>query len=575
MSDSPQDSYQPLSYVRPNQAYVCGRSSAACEHGPRADGSCPMSESTCTPKLKLKHMRAWVSAVLVLVVLLVLIIGVNPWTQGAIQSIAMDAGPLSSVHAGFTTQDGCTSCHSHANHQGFSWLASAFTSGDTSQKCVACHRFEGAPQSAHNLTKIKTAAYQSFNLQTTVACSSCHIEHKGTNTSLKLVSDQACASCHNPKVGNFAKDHPAFSNSFALAKPGVIFYDHAAHSQDYFVNPKHLNASGRDPKLAAMAKANCSTCHAVNPDNRELSLKSYDKVCAGCHQKQIKERELVLFEPERLTPAAAFALSLSSDGDEEINSAAMKKLWRNMATQGSSALHGLGTAEQFGGLSTELVRKTGATWARGGDLDTLDDPNQAGWSAGENSEGNPALFYRANTHTDPVLKAWFETLRLATVSKDAERRSLAKEAMTEFLDKQTGPGACGKCHAAGLRATSDGKSVPNWSYIITPDKSVSTSAKTTGFSKPYNHAKHLSLGDPGATCQTCHSFAADSSYPKYFTPKSVPPESYSSNFSRIDQQNCASCHRPGKVNDSCQLCHIYHSPQSLNVGFKLKELPSP
>ena len=575
MSDSPKDSYQPLNYVRPNQAFVCGRTSAVCEHGPLADGGCPMSEAPCKPKRRLKHMRVWVSGILVLVLLLTLIVGVNPWTSGAIQPMSVDAGPLSSVHAGFTTQDGCASCHISANHQGLSWLAMALKPGDTSQQCLTCHHFEGASKSAHNLTKISKDAYHSFNLQADVACASCHQEHRGSKTSLKQVSDQACTACHNPKIGNFAKDHPAFSVSFAAPKPGVIFYDHVAHNQDYFVNPKHLSGSGRDPKLAALAKSNCSTCHAVNPVTREIALKPYEKVCAGCHQKQIKERELVLFEPDHLTAAALFALNLPRDGDDEVNTKAMKKLWLNMASQGSAALNALGSPEQFSGLSSQLVRKTGAIWARAGDLDPLDDPAQAGWSAGENSEGNPALFYRANTHTDPVLKSWFQTLRLASTSKDEIRRSLAKEAMTEFLDKQTGPGACGKCHAAGLRANAESKAVPDWSYVGMGDKSTTIATKSSGYSKPYNHAKHLSLGDPGAMCQTCHVFSTDSSYPKYFTPKSVSSNTYSSNFNQIDQHSCASCHRPGKVNDSCQLCHLYHSPHSLNVDFKHKNVAVP
>lgn len=570
----PKDSYKPLNYVRPHQVFVCGRTGAACEHGPRADGTCPDTQAPCVPQRKLRHLRAWVSWGVSIVLLLVLIIGVHPWTPGAIQPMAMDAGPLSSVHAGFTSEGGCASCHANANHQGLTWLAKAFTSGDTSNQCASCHGFKGSSLSAHNLTQISKADYQSFNLKTGVACSSCHSEHKGSNTSLQKVSDQACYACHQSQLGRLSIAHPAFPASFAAARPGVIFYDHAAHSEDYFVNPKHLNGSGRDPKLAAMAKANCSTCHAVNPANRQISLQPYEKVCSGCHQKQIKERELVLFEPERLTAASAFALGLSRDGDEEVNNAAMKKLWRNMAGQGSLALKSLGANEQFNGLNSEVVRKVGTTWAKAGDLDPSDDTDKAGWSAGENSEGNPALFYRANTHTDPVLKAWFAALRNAASSKDEDRRILAKEAMTEFLDKQTGPGACGKCHAAGLRVNGENKPI-DWSYQRHADKRANSPTQTSVFSKPYDHAKHLSVSDPGASCQTCHVFASDSKYPKYFTPKPVASTEYSSNFSQINQQTCATCHRPGQVEDNCQLCHRYHGPHQLNVDFKHKDITNP
>ncbi len=601
MSDQDRPGYTPPTYVRPNQTYCCGRSGKGgkacwqgpsgsqcggasqcrparvgdrwecrrpklaggeCSEGPLPDGSCCQTLPPCTPKRSMRSKRGLVFIIAVLIVLLTLFVGVDPKLKSAVNPAAIDAGNLSSVHAGFTAEDGCASCHVNAPHQAGGWLLSAFGASDTSGKCVECHRFEGPAMRAHNVEKTKNPKYAGAAMQDQVSCASCHTEHKGSNVKLSQVDDTACAGCHKPAFDHFEKGHPAFSKNFSSSRPTNVFYDHAAHGQDYFVNPKHLKGAGRDAKLAAMAKSDCTTCHSVDDKTREMKMKTYDQVCAGCHQNQVKERELVLLQPEQLTAAASSMLNLPRDGDEEANTTALKKLWSGMAAEGRSALAKHVPEKLIAGLGNDVARKAGAAWSKGGDLEPLDDPAAPGWSAGENSEGNPSLFYRANKHTDPVLMAWMEHLRAGMKDKDADKRAMAKEAMAEFLDKQTGPGACGKCHAAGLRSVADGKPGSEWQYAAPSKPALPL----------YSHAKHLNVGNPGANCASCHQLDAGSKYPKYFTAKVVPANTYESNFAGIAKETCVSCHKEGKVDASCQTCHAYHPKHELNIGFKHKEL---
>lgn len=603
MSDQDRPGYRVDTYVRPNQPYCCGRSGTwgkscwqgpgangqcggtsecnpvrvgdrwecrrpksaggPCTEGPLPDGSCACTQPPCTPTRNLRSLRGAVSKIAALLLLLALIVGIDPSVKSFVNPAAIDAGHLSSVHAGFTRENGCASCHSNAPHQAGGWLLSAFKSSDVSEKCGDCHRFAGPAMLAHNLDHAKNAKYAGQAMDQ-VSCAGCHNEHKGADNKLSKVADTACASCHKPSFDNFQKGHPQFAPKYPYAKPGNVFYDHSAHSEDYFVNPKHTKGAGRDAKLAALAKSDCATCHAVDNKTREIKLKPFEKVCAGCHQNQVTERELVLLEPERLTVASSVLLGLSRDGDEDANLSALKNLWRAMAGEGQSALARLAPDGLVGGLTNEETRKAGAAWAAARDLPQADAP-ESGWFAGENSEGNPALFYRAGKHTDPVLQAWFKKLRAGLSDKDDEKRALAREAMAEFLDKQTGPGACGKCHSAGLRAVTNAKPGDEWKYAA---PAVSESAALT----KYSHAKHLNVADPSAGCSSCHKLSTSSTYPKYFTPKVVPVDSYQSNFAGIGKETCIECHQTGKVDSTCQTCHAYHAKHELNVGSAKKEV---
>jgi hypothetical protein len=606
MSDRGRFGHKSSAYERPNQPFLCGRggvwkkpcwqgpgaggqcggasecnparigdrwecrrpkrAGGTCGEGPLPDGTCANRRPPCAPRKNTRKLRAHVSIVAALVLLLVFIIGVDPRTGTVVSSAALDAGNLSSVHAGFTRDQGCAACHESHTRQAGGWLLAAFGSNDPSPGCISCHDFTGPVMKAHNREHPQRASVPA------VSCASCHTEHKGAAMKISQVPDFACANCHQKPFDNFVASHPPFAAGYPYTKPGTIYFDHAKHIKDYFTDPKRTKGADRDAKFAQAAKSKCTACHTVENATREVKPKLYAEICAGCHDGQIKKREMVLFEPDKMTAAGSVLLGLEKDADEEAVKQRLSKLWAAMARTGPDALGELAPpAAQAGrkapadalyaGLGSQVAREAGAAWSAGRAVSAVGSkPDSPGWAAGENSDGNPALFYRAAGHADPVLKAWIENLRVALSSKEASKRGIAKEAMDEFLDSQTGPGACGKCHSAAVRATPADRAATAWGY----------GAADITSSTRYTHAKHLGLVDPDAGCTACHELNAGAKYARYFTAKASAKAVYESNFSGIRKETCVECHREGQVNSSCQSCHAYHLPHRFNLGFRQK-----
>lgn len=607
MSDRIQFGHKTSAYERPNQPFLCGRSGmwkktcwqgpgvggqcggqsecaparigdrwecrrpkragGTCAEGPMPDGTCGHCQAPCAPRRNIRTLRAHFSVVAVLALFVLLVVGVDPRAGSVVGPAAIDAGNLTSVHAGFTREQGCVACHTgHAKDAG-SWLLSAFRTNAPSEGCTGCHDFTGPLMKAHNQEHPKRPDLRE------VSCASCHTEHKGAAFKIAEVPDHTCANCHEKSFGNFVSGHPEFPAAYPYTRPGTIYFDHAKHLKDYFVDPKRTKGPDRDAKFAEAARTKCTVCHSIEGATREVKPKPYAEICAGCHTSQIAKRELVLFEPEKVTPAASMLLGLDKDGDEAETKQRLSKLWGAMARSGAEALAELvppPAADAAGrkppvdtlyaGLGGQVAREAGAAWAAGRSVAAVGaKADTPGWGAGENSEGNQALFYRAAGHADPVMKAWIESLRLAVQDKDAAKRARAKEAMNDFLDSQTGPGACGKCHSAALRTNQPGRGAA-WGY---------TGPDTRPLNR-YTHSKHLGLVDPDAGCTICHALNPQAKYPKYFTAKASANAAYESNFAGIRKETCVECHREGQVNSACQVCHTYHMPHRFNLGFRQK-----
>jgi predicted CXXCH cytochrome family protein len=605
MSDRGRFGHKVSTYERPNQPFLCGRgglwktpcwqgpdaagrccgqsectpariadrwecrrpkrAGGTCIEGPMPDGTCGRCSAPCVPRKNVRTMRAHLSLVAAIALFLLLIVGIDPRANSVVSTAALDAGNLTSAHAGFTREQGCSACHSSHSSEGAAWLLAAFRTNDPSTGCTGCHDFAGPIMKAHNKDHPKTGD------AAPVSCASCHTEHKGAAFNLAQVPDFACANCHQKRFDNFVGNHPAFPAGYPYTKPGRIYFDHSKHINDYFTDPKRTKGPDRDAKFAALAKTKCTACHSVENAAREVKPKPYAQICAGCHDAQIAKREFVLFEPDKVTPAASVLLGIERDGDEEAAKQRLSKLWAAMARSGAEAIAELAPKPSdaakkqpsdalHAGLGGPVAREAGAAWSAGRAIaQTGAKPDTAGWSAGENSEGNPALFYRAAAHGDPVLKSWIETIRTGLADKDAGKRSIAKEAMNDFLDSQTGPGACGKCHSAALRVTGADQPAA-WGYAGADPKTITR----------YTHAKHLGLLDPDAGCTTCHQMNTGAKYAKYFTAKASASATYESNFSGIRKETCVECHREGQVDSACQVCHAYHPPHRFNLGFRQK-----
>lgn len=555
--------------VRVGDRWECRRPKVAggrCAEGPFPDGRCYHAHPACAPVGTLRRLRGRISAAAALALVVLLIIGPDPTAKSVVNPAALDAGRLSSVHAGFTREQGCGACHASHAKDALGWLAAAFRSNDPSASCLECHSFAEPAMRAHNTAHPKRTDLGE------VSCVRCHSEHRGAGMALGRVPDFVCGNCHQKAFDSFAAGHPPFAERFPYTRPGAINFNHAKHIKEYFSDPKHAK---RSPKFAAVARAQCTACHAVESATREVRPKAYAEICAGCHEAQIQKAELLLLEPERLTFAASMLLGMEKDGDEAEAGKRLGRLFQDMARSGPEALAAAAGAERdaagrkrvaalFDGLDASTAQSAGAAWAAKKPLPDRDPDDGPGWKAGENADGNPALFYRPRGHADAVARAWVEHLRTATGAK--ENQQVAADAFDAFLDAETGPGACGKCHAASLRTAAPEKAGGAWRYAGAAPRS----------GVRYNHAPHLELLDPEAGCKSCHELGSGARYVKYHAAREPKAAAYESSFAGIKKEACVACHREGSVDAACQVCHNYHRDHKLNLGFRqqgMKEAP--
>ena len=162
--------------VRVGDRFECRRpkqGGGRCEQGPYPDGSCSQRHAACVPVTGLRVTRGRVSVAVLLALLVVLIIGPDPTARSVVNPSAMDAGSLSSVHAGFTREQGCAACHASHEKEGGAWLLAAFSSNDTSARCTECHTFAEPVMGAHNMKHANRDDVRE------VSCAKCHTEQIG------------------------------------------------------------------------------------------------------------------------------------------------------------------------------------------------------------------------------------------------------------------------------------------------------------------------------------------------------------------------------------------------------------
>lgn len=555
--------------VRVDDRWECRRPKQAggrCTDGPLPDGSCAHRHLPCVPQSSLRRRRGRWSLAALVALFVLLVLGPDPTAKSVVNPAAIDPGALTSVHAGFTRDQGCLACHESHGRDALGWLTAAFRNNDPSAKCTECHNFSGPAMRAHNLAAVaKVPAGE-------VSCVRCHSEHQGASAAIKSVPDTTCANCHAKAFDNFEHKHPAFGARYPYVRPGAINFDHAKHLREYFSDPRHTKKPNRDAKFAALAKDKCTACHAVESATREVRPKPYAEICAGCHESQIAKSELVLMQPERLTPAASVLLGIELEGDDAAIGERLKKLAAGLARSGPEALaalvpgpeaeRGKRAAALLAGLGEQTAQAAGTAFAAGRMPEGPAEVSPGAWAAGESAEGNPALFYRPAGHADPVVRAWNEFARGGTLDRDKARAGIAAAASAAFLDPEIGPGICGKCHGAALRSAAPAKAGEAWRY---------SGALHQPYTR-YSHAPHLGLVDPDAGCSVCHELSAQSKYPKYHAADNPLPANYESNFAGIRKETCVECHQQGRVRSACQACHAYHLPHQFNLGFRQKAL---
>ena len=531
-----------------------------CTEGPRPDGNCAHVRPACAPRPTIRRWRGRLSLAAFGLVLALIGATAHFDASNSAGFSSLDPGPLSSVHDNFTQNQGCGACHVAHEQDGLAWFTSAFLSQDNTGRCLQCHSFRPPERSAHN------TSFADRDDLPEVECQACHSEHRGADFSPAMVASAVCGNCHQSTFESFSNGHPGFDTRFPYQIPNSINFDHNKHIGDYFVKERWTTSKTRDSEFAKRAAKSCVACHVVEAATREVKPRPYEEVCGRCHEDQILERPLIVFSPYEVYPLAAMVFGLDEDADDiddqllQTATVFSEESLDFLAAQLDELERGDSADKLLAGLNTEVVQSAALAWVDEEDYepDYLPDVEVAGWRAGEDPHGGQSLHYRPAGHTDPLVRSWLE-LALAIESDEDADTEFSDYALEHLLDDSEGPGACGKCHAAGISSSVLTEGSPTqWTFR------GSINRPHTRFS----HAPHINLLGPDNSCKTCHVLNKDADYADYFEDAEREAENYQSNFHAIDKQTCDRCHKPTAVQADCLLCHQYHRDASFKLNFQ-------
>lgn len=565
-------------YERPMLDWRCGRTASwaqPCASGPGPDGKCPHRQAPCVPRPAHRRTRGRLAfLVAALMAALIVLLGGDAGQSLGLPS-AVDAGPLSAVHASVTAESGCSSCHVAHGRGASAWLAAAWRTLQPAagpaldQACASCHGFAGRETLAHN------ASPRQGQASPPTTCLGCHSEHLGTAT--PQVNEDTCRSCHEREAHGFPSGHPPFRPGFPHASAGPARFDHASHIGKHFTDPR---------QTARVPAGGCQGCHAAPPDGGRMSTASYDKSCAGCHDAGIARRDLLLMRWPELPPLAgsakqcgpgtkkvlgdpvsldppntllAWLLGVPTD-DPASYAEPLRRLAAGMIDEGAAAIPAAsgGRLGNHGdtllrGLAGETARLAACAWTSNREYEAPVGTPAAGWQAQALE-----IRYARPGHADPVLRSWLDTIAGATTPVDVDEAARLEAVRAEFLTAD-GPGQCIKCHAVARSA--DGSRRIEWG-------SSPVSARPL---HRFDHRPHVHTSVNGDSCGTCHKVAG----PQSDLPRKTPVAAAGDGTARergahgetgltpIARDTCASCHRPGAAGQSCLTCHAYHQNHAI------------
>ncbi len=539
--------------------YLCTRPQNAggvCKQGPLPDGNCCLKRPACSPvpsnRVVRKYFTLISSIALISIMTLILALNFNNKTG----SIVIEPGELTSIHAAYTEDIGCSSCHKVHDSNLHSWIKSVFTDTDISNQCLDCHGFHEPQMGAHNFEFNKVSTQNVL----TVECSDCHKEHKGSNFEISEMKPSTCNNCHEKKFNEFEAGHPEFPEKFPSSMPNSINFNHATHLEEYFVDPKWIDKPDRDKEFATIAKDDCTVCHSIDSvKSNRIKPKGFEEICSSCHLQQVRSRNLVFFRPDLFTAVSGLLLNVSEDEeDEKIDDyiEMLNSFTNEPGLELSKLIETLdinnGFSELFLGINPLLLKSTAEKWVDEEDLETelSEELKYFGWLSGYDEDYEQTFRYKAYSHNDPIIKEWLElTLNLSKKNTDGKINESAIERLREtMLDKKTGPGACAKCHLSGLTDEVALSTQLTWKYRINKDRKFTN----------YSHGPHINLLNPSENCIDCHELDKSSKYHEFFKEDNLKINNFNSNFLSIKKEKCDTCHKRGKIDASCTQCHRYH-----------------
>ena len=275
-----------------------------CAEGPLPDGACCRAIPKCTP---IRSLRSWrgLTVVLAVAVTLALLF----LTFGSIHgNRVISPGELSFSHSSVGRD--CSQCHGPLEGRPAGWLtasAGSVAAHDNSQLCLNCHPLGEAPLQPHSLTAARLSPLTEAILkrdgagtpppslelasfiaspgrsgENNIACATCHKEHRGNEADLKKLTNRQCQSCHVTQFASLEHGHPQFSD-YAFHRPTRILFDHQSHYQTHF----------KDAAAKNFAPDSCLNCHQTDLRGGTMTVKSFETVCASCHDAQIKGKAAV------------------------------------------------------------------------------------------------------------------------------------------------------------------------------------------------------------------------------------------------------------------------------------------
>ena len=545
--------------LRRGDRHYCQRpqyAGGACKEGPLPDGSCIHTQTPCRPVASIRSLRQRITLLGLILIIALMTIFSN--REPGSELLAMiNPGELSSSHSGFSVSVQCENCHQAHDKKAADWFMSAFEHQDLTGNCIQCHKITGPVKAPHNKT------YGNDNDEILVECKTCHQEHKGSSFEIRQVSDRICGNCHAQQFSEFSQ-HVKFSENYPHQEPQNIFFNHTTHLGEYFVEIKWLEKKNRDADFAKQASAACSACHAIENAKRDVPIRDYETICAGCHEQQIGGRIFTLLTPEDLS-TPMLGLMTGDNEDPPDSEEAAQKLISTISDRGIDGLietvEKAGTPKSvqrklFNGLNPSVLKATVNAWKKEESFETGSAANDqlVGWKTGDNDDGEEAIIYKARGHADETLKLWME-LYLEKLNND--KSGYVDEAVKTLLDISSGPGACGKCHASLIGDNRRYAGIFNWTRTA-----MTIREHTSGFS----HRPHIDLLGKTEGCAACHNLNKEADYAAYFKDGGKNIEQYESSFADIDVNTCTNCHNQRRVSAECQLCHSYHR----GVGFQLE-----
>jgi hypothetical protein len=197
-------------------------------------------------------------------------------------------GSLADKHS---TIASCEACH-------------VATKGVSNFRCQRCHDESGPgrmTQTAHVGRHVPTNDARPVESTEGLDCVTCHVEHRGRQAALSVVSDEECAECHGaarqtaegprPRISGF-DGHPEFAVILAGRKAAAagsrieqvtgVYFSHVVHLKDL---RKKLASGTPEVRL-------CQECHklegsAGTTGHRELAAIGFDADCVSCHRDQL------------------------------------------------------------------------------------------------------------------------------------------------------------------------------------------------------------------------------------------------------------------------------------------------